>query len=303
MTPTPDLMTSHLIPGIDIPTLEGVLAEVADGPARLVDAVALGASSRPTPWRIDVDVAGRRDVYLLRFGQSVSRTEVVALRAMSDHPLPTPRVLLWDESDTPLGTPVFVSEFVDGSSLLPPMIAGDAWAIDLYVDTACKLQAISAGDLPTEFLEVLGAAESARDVIDAAYRRFSEPTPLHKTAYRRLIDTQPLLPAIAFSNGDLWPDNLLVKDQHLVGVIDWQHAGWSDPIFEFLLPFFLVPELRDRGIEQRYCERKGYSPALLHWYHGVEFFDSLAWVLKIGEPYEMHTEDSLTADLASWLQD
>ena len=295
-------MDSTQIPGIDIAALEGVLAEVADERVRVIGAAALGASSRATPWRIDVDTEGGSDVYLLRFGESVSSREVAALRAMSDHPLPTPRVLFWDETGATAGTPLFVSEFIDGTSLLPPMIAGDAWAIDLYINTACELQAISAKNLPGEFVEQLGAAESARDVVDEAYRRFSEPTPLHKAAYRRLIDTQPMLPDPEFSNGDLWPDNLLVRDQRLVGVIDWQHAGWTDPIFEFLLPFFLVPELRDRGIEERYCVRKGYSPDLLHWYHGVEFFDSLAHVLKSGEPYEMHTAESLTFDLTSWLQ-
>ena len=299
---TPDLMDTDLIPGIDIPALERVLAEVADGPARIVDAAALGASSRATPWRIDIDVAGKRDVYLLRFGESVSRREVAALRAMSDHLLPTPRVLFWDESEASLGTPLFVSEFINGTSLLPSMIAGDAWAIDLYIDTTCALQAIKAKDLPPAFVEQLGTSESARDVLDAAYHRLSEPTPLHDAAYRRLIDTQPDVPMTRFSNGDLWPDNLLVKGQRLVGVIDWQHAGWSDPIFEFLLPFFLVPDLRDRGIEEKYCERMGYRPDLLHWYHGVEFFDSLAWVLKTGEPYEMHTTETLTADLLSWLE-
>ncbi len=92
-----------------------------------------------------------------------------------------------------------------------------------------------------------------------------------------------------------------MKGHRLAGVIDWQHAGWSDPIFEFLLPFFLVTELRNRGVEERYCQRKGYDPDLLHWYHGLEYFDSLSFVLNTGEPYEMHTADTLNADLASWI--
>ena len=87
----------------------------------------------------------------------------------------------------------------------------------------------------------------------------------------------------------------------LVGVIDWQHAGFSDPLFEFLLPLFLVPELRDLGIEERFCVRKGLPPNILHWYHGSEFFDSLRWVLNVGKPYEMHTAESLRMDLERWL--
>jgi aminoglycoside phosphotransferase (APT) family kinase protein len=116
-----------------------------------------------------------------------------------------------------------------------------------------------------------------------------------------LSHSLPLLPEPRFSNGDLWPDNLIVHDGRLVGVIDWALAGFSDPIFEFLLPFFLRPQLRGRGIEARYCQRMGFDPGLLSWYHGLEFFDSWRWVRLTGQPYERHTDDSLHADLARWL--
>ncbi len=88
-----------------------------------------------------------------------------------------------------------------------------------------------------------------------------------------------------------------------MGAIDWQHAGFTDPIFEFLLPFFLVPELRGRGMEQTYCARTGFDPAVLAWYHGLEFFDSLSFVLKLDKPYEMHTADTLQRDLRNWLDE
>lgn len=290
-----------MLVGIDLPALERVLSEVVGEPIRIMGATALGDSSRATPWRIEVEAGGKRSAYLLRYGESVSRAEVVALKAMIDHPIPTPRVVVWDDTGATVGAPLFVSELVDGEPLLPAMIAGEPWAIDLYIETACALQAISAEDLPSGAAQELGSGESIRDVIETAFRRFSQPEALHEAAYRRLLETQPDVPDPAFSNGDLWPENLLVRGQRLVGVIDWQHAGWSDPLFEFLLPFFLVPGLRGLGIEERYCERKGYDPDLLHWYHGVEFFDSLSIVLKIGKPYEMHTAESLTRDLESWL--
>jgi len=290
-----------MIQNIDVPTLERVLTGVFHEQVHIVHASELGASSRATPWRIDLDIGGRMELFVLRYGESVSRTEVAALNAMEHHAIPTPRVLYWDESGGTLGTPVFLSEFLGGKPLLAPMVAGEEWAVDLYIDTACDLQAIRLEDLPHILAEQISSTESARDVIDAAYQRFPERTRLHEAAYRRLVASQPVLPSVEFSNGDLWPENMLVKDRRLTGVIDWQHAGLSDPLFEFLLPFFLVPDLRNRGTEERYCQRKGFDPALLHWYHGVEFFDSLAWVLKTGKPYEIHTADSLEADLATWL--
>ena len=289
------------LPGIEAETLERLLCDVIGSPQRLIGAAALGESSRATPWRIDVEAGDGNTAYLLRYGEGCSRNEVTALRAMTNHPIPTPHVLYWDETGAALGAQVFISEFIDGEPLLPAMKAGDAWAIDLYIDTICALQAIRPKDLPPGSATQLEAGESILEVIDAAHARFPEQKPLHEAAYRRLIETQPVFPGTAFSNGDLWPENLLVSDRELVAVIDWQHAGWSDPIFEFLLPFFLVPELRNRGIEARFCERKGYDPAVLHWYHGVEYFDSLAWVLETGKPYEMHTAQSLSTDLERWL--
>lgn len=289
------------LPTIDLKVLERQLAAAMRLPLHIVAAAELGASSRASPWRIDVDVAGRPTSYLLRYGESASRSEVAALQAMADHPIPTPQVLHWDEMSDDLGCAVFVSEFIDGDPLLPLMTAGDAWAIDLYIEIACALQAIRGEDLPEGAAELLGEGQSIRDLVDAAYNRFSDPEPLVEAAYLRLKDFPPGLPDPAFSNGDLWPENLLVADRRLVGVIDWQHAGWSDPIFEFLLPFFLVPELRNRGIEEEYCARQGYDASLLHWYHGVEYFDSLSLVLRTGQPYEMHTADSLRRDLAAWL--
>ena len=291
-----------MLPGIDTQRLERVLSAALDAPVRPTGAVALEKSSREAPWRIDAEVAGTPAVFLLRHGEGCSPNEVVALRAMSEHPIPTPRVLFWDETGTALGTPVFVSEWIDGEPLLPAMRAGEPWAIDLYLDTVCALQAITADDLPSGSAEQLGPGETIRDVVEAAFARFPEPGPLHEATYRRLMERHPGTPDPAFGNGDLWPENLIVVDRELVGVVDWQHAGWSDPIFEFLLPFFLVPELRGRGIEEGYCERMGYDPAVLAWYRGVEVFDSLAWVLKTGEPYEMHTAESLTGDLERWLE-
>jgi len=266
-----------------------------------IRAVALGASSRETPWRIELETECGVECVLVRFGESCSANEVAALEAMDAHPLPTPKVLLWDEAGTRLGIPWFVSTYIDGESLLGRMKADEPWADDLYIDTVCALQSIASSDLPPGSTDTMEGSESALEVLDKARARFHEPSSLIEAAYHRLKRTSPGSPGERFSNGDLWPDNFRIRDELLVGVIDWQHAGFTDPIFEFLLPFFLVPELRGRGIEQAYCARMGFDPAVLAWYHGLEFFDSLSFVLKLGKPYAMHTAETLQRDLERWL--
>ena len=285
--------------GVDRLSFERWLTESLGAPTTLLEVVELGESSRETPWRLDLDShAAERVVF--RFGDGCSANEATALRVMESQSLPAPRLLAWDPSGDALGVPLFLSEYIDGEPLLGALEDGDEWAESLYIETACALQTIRPSDLPLE-AEHLTVREGAAEVLEDAYAGFVEPDELIHAAYRRLLETRPDLPEIHFSNGDLWPENLLVRHRRLVAVIDWQHAGFSDPIFEFLLPFFLVPELRGRGIEERYCERMGFDAGMLSWYHGMEFFDSLRWVLKVGKPYEMHTAESLRRDLRHWL--
>jgi aminoglycoside phosphotransferase (APT) family kinase protein len=288
-------------PNEHLPQCEAYLSRTLGGRVRLVGAEALTKSTREAPWRLDVERAGERQSYVLRLDSRRIEHEYEMLCAMEAIAIPTPRAYGWDPSGEALGVPCFLQDFVAGESLLGFLLSGEAWAEALYIDTACALQSITREQLPT-VAQRLGNGESAADVLQEAHEYFQEnPHPLASGAYARLQETMPPLPEPRFSNGDLWPDNLIVRDQRLAGVIDWANAAFADPFFEFLLPFFLRPELRGRGIEERYCQRMGFDPETLHWYHGLEFFDSWHWVLELEEPYEQHTAASLEADLARWL--
>jgi aminoglycoside phosphotransferase (APT) family kinase protein len=288
---------------------EQYLGRNLGGAVRLVGAEMLQKSTRDAPWRLDVEVEGRARTYVLRLESRNIEHEYQVLRAVESLPVPAPRAYGWDPEGEALGVPCFFYEFVEGESLLGPLLAGETWAEDLYIDTACRLQSITRAQLSSA-LPLFGEGESAADVLEEAYAYFQDnPHPLAEAAsladaaYTQLQATMPALPGTRFSNGDLWPDNLIVRGGRLAGVIDWANAGFSDPFFEFLLPFFLRPELRGRGLEARYCRRMGFDPDLLPWYHGLEFFDSWRWVRRIGEPYEQHTDQSLQADLARWLEE
>ncbi len=280
---------------------EGYLSHFLGGPVRLVRAERLMKSSRDGPWRLDVEVRGEPRSYVLRLDARHGEHEYETLRAMVSVPIPTPRAYGWDPHGDALGEACFFMDFIAGDSLLQFMLAGDRWAEDLYIDTACALQAVTREQV-APVAHRFGDGEAATDVLKSAYAYFkTHPQPLADAVYSKLVRTMPALPALRFSNGDLYPDNMIVRERKLVGVIDFQHAGFSDPVFEFLLPFFVHPELRGRGIEERYCRRMGFDPHNLAWYHGLELLDTWHWVLKSGEPFVHHTAESLYRDLENWL--
>ena len=283
------------------PQCERYLSCCLGADVRLVGAEPLAKSTRDAPWRLDVEVDGMAQSYVLRLDARRAEHEYEVLQVMESVSIPTPRVYGWDPEGEALGVPCFFSDFIAGESLLKYVLAGESWAEALYVETACALQSVTREQVAS-VAHRFGDGETAEDFLGNAYTYFqANPHPLAEAVYARLKGTMPALPAVRFSNGDLWLDNLIVRDRQLVAVIDFENAGFSDPIYEFLLPFFVCHELRGRGIEERYCQRMGFDLDSLPWYRGLEYFDTWHWVLKTGQPFVHHTAASLAAALWRWL--
>jgi aminoglycoside phosphotransferase (APT) family kinase protein len=282
---------------------EVYLSRVLKGQVRFVHAELLTKSTRDAPWCLEVEVSGVIRRYVLRLDSKRGEHEYEVLRAMESVPIPTPQVYGWDPEGNALGVPCFLCDFVEGESLLEPMLAGERWAEELYIATVCALQGVTREQLST-IENRLGREETAEGFLEEAQEYFkTDPHPLADAVYAKLREKMPKLPAVQFSNGDMWVDNLIVRDRQLAGVIDFENAGFSDPIYEFLLPFFVSPGLRGRGIEERYCERKGFDVGLLVWYRGLEYFDTWHWVEATGEPFEHYTSKNLQMALEKWLDE
>lgn len=280
---------------------EQYLDRFLEGPVRFLLAEPLTKSTRNAPWRLDVEVDGVARSYVLRLKSRQFEHEYEVLRAMESVPIPTPCVYGWDPEGSALGVPSWFCDFVEGESLLKHMLVGELWAEELYIDTACALQAVTWEQMAA-VAQRFGDGETAADWLEHVYEYFqAHPDSLADAVYARLVDTMPSLPAVRFSNGDLYADNLIVRDRQLAGVIDFEFSGFSDPVYEFLLPFFVCPELRGRGIEERYCRRMGFEPEALPWYHALEYFDTWQAVLRTGEPFVHHTEESCRTALEHWL--
>lgn len=182
--------------------LEAYLRRALGASAHFLGAERLPQSSHQAPWRLEVALGGAMRRYVLRLEAHGAGHEVAVLRAMESISLPTPRVYGWDPAGEALGAPCYPYDYVEGDSLLGPMLAGEPWAETLFLESA-------------------------------------------------------------------W-----------AGVIDFENAGFSDPIYEFLLSFFVEPRLRGRGNEAPYCRRMNFDPAWLPWYHGLELFDTWRWVAR-----------------------
>lgn len=269
-------------------------------PVHFIRAEALAKSTRLAPWRLDVQVDGVERAFVLQLDTRGMEREYRVLKALETLSLPTPRAYGLDIQGEALGVACFFSDFIEGESLLGPVLAGEAWAENLYLDSVCALLAITGdhlGGIAQELERV-----TAEDVLEDAFATLKDRSlPLTDPVYRKLKAEMPALPAVRFSNGDLWLDNFIAKDGKLAGVIDFQGAVFSDPVYEFLLSFFVSPELRGRGIEERFCRLVGADPGALHWYHGLEYFDVWSWLVKTGKTFVHHTAASVEKNLKDWL--
>ncbi len=281
---------------------EHYLGRALECPVEFIRAEILQQSTRAAPWKLDVRVNGEARSFVLQTDPDGMQYEYNILTAMASIPLPTPHPYGLDLQGETLGTPCFFSDFIDGSSFLVPLQAGEPWAEKLYIDSVCALQALTEADLGlvAKDLERI----PVEDLLEKAYVDLkSKELPLAEAVYRKLKAEKPILPALCFSNGDLWLDNFIVKDEKLAGVIDFRNACFSDPVYEFLLSFFASPELQGHGTEERFCERIGVDPAILHWYHGLEYFETWSWALRTGKSFMHHTAASLEINMKNWLAD
>ncbi len=291
-------------------TVSDYLSDSLDVPVRVSSFSELPASSRSAPVYIESTVGGIDRSFVFRCGASVSVHEYNILRALMNHPLPSPGAYGWEEAEKYFGETGFFYDYVEGASLLPPMLDGESWAFDVYIEAALLLDSVKRSCFYNTY-PALSDGESAEDILHDTYhylfrsRKKLAAVPGGdsldlETVYRTLADTIPVQPALRFSNGDLYPDNIRIKNKKISGIIDFAFAGFSDPLYEFLLPFFLHPELRGRGIEKRYCRILGIDPDALQWYHMLEYFDSLRWILKSGQNYGYHTAESIITELTRY---
>lgn len=73
--------------------------------------------------------------------------EYQALKAMERIPIPTPKAYGLDLSGKEIGVPCFFSDIIEGESPREPMLAGELWAEELYLNTVSDLVSVTGNEL------------------------------------------------------------------------------------------------------------------------------------------------------------
>ena len=142
---------------------------------------------------------------------------------------------LW-RSDDPgiVGTPFYLMRRVPGEALGNRVVRqgpNPALAERLGRELA-RLHAIVPSPEAPDFLGAPPDDPAAESI--ALYRRFLDAEPMPHAAIEwglRWLETHPVAPGeIVLCHHDFRTGNYMVEDGRLTGILDWEFAGWSDPM-------------------------------------------------------------------------
>jgi aminoglycoside phosphotransferase (APT) family kinase protein len=175
-----------------------------------------------------------RQDYALRYEGTKVRDEHRPLQRLAEAKLPVPRPLLLESSESELGPPFMFVERLPGSAP-GSYFRLQARCPDAFRDLARMLAGLHrlapaelgfpVGETPERNLE---------RIIEQYEKKWRDnamtPSPLIDYAYswaRRECALDPGTPAVV--HGDAGPYNLLVADDRLTAVLDWEFAHVGDP--------------------------------------------------------------------------
>lgn len=234
-------------------------------------------------WLLKVDIRGgaeqgvktlvlRTDQALNLAGSLSRREEFEVIKAVYDVGTAVPEPLWSSDSSGPLGQEFFIMRFRPGTAAANDIVhdeslggAHECLAQRLGEELA-RLQTITPESGKLSFLHAPpeGAARhiitALRDYLDS----LAGPHPAIEWGLRWLELNAPPPGDLVLTHGDFRTGNYLVDNAGLTAILDWERAGWGDPLEDlgwFFLKFWRLDQTNKTagGIASRGAVVRGYE--------------------------------------------
>ena len=230
---------------VDAPSLQSSLGEALVGAGLGGEVVELerlsGGASRDT-WAFSlVDGLARRELILQRARPGGIRTgvgmsgEAELVRAAGDAGVPVPGVVAWSTEPDAVGEAWAVTERLEGETIPRRILRSLDEAGAERLTRQLGEAAGAVRNIDTERVPHLHREDQVvqfRDLLDA----MGQPSPAFEMGFRWLEDHRPDDVEPAVVHGDLRLGNLIVDDDGLRAVIDWELAHIGDPTEDLAWP-------------------------------------------------------------------
>jgi len=270
--------------------LQPALSELLGREVEISEPVLLAGGASKEAWAVDADgerLLVRRAAASVIHRHTLSlRDELAVLEAAHEAGVKAPRP--YGYIPELAGREAFVMERLEGETIGRRIVQKDELArarsalpVQMAEELA-KIHAIPAGRvsfLPESRLEQM--ADELREV--------DEPHAAIELGLRWLRENRPPARPVVFTHGDYRVGNLVVGDDGLVGVLDWEFAHLDDPVRDMAFSLvrawrFGVPEKRLGGVGdvgpylERYNELTGFDvrPEELDYW---ELAGNVAWAI------------------------
>jgi aminoglycoside phosphotransferase (APT) family kinase protein len=159
----------------------------------------------------------------------VMAREAACLRAAAAHGVPVPRLRAAGDGTDGVGSPYLVMDRVEGETLAPRLLRDDRYAA-ARDGLARELGRVLARIHRIPAAEVPGVVETDRLAdLRATHDGFGEARPAVELALRWLVEHRPDPVPSTLVHGDFRNGNLVVGEDGLRAVLDWELARTGDP--------------------------------------------------------------------------
>jgi aminoglycoside phosphotransferase (APT) family kinase protein len=174
------------------------------------------------------------------------REQFRVIKALEATPAPTPKAYWYEEDPSLLGGPFFVMEKVEGEVPNPWSRAGKQFYADAakrgklprsFVEALASLHNLDWRDVGLDFIGVPGEGKdfALREIakweslIDQSIRK---PEPVLTELLLWLKANAPETRRLAFVHGAYRTGNLIIKDDQIAAIIDWELQVIGDPMYD-----------------------------------------------------------------------